>query len=97
VSPRFHRLHHAIGAGHEGRHHGCNFAVLFPIWDIIFRTSDFKAGYHPTGIRDQPDGRDYGEGFWRQQRLGLKRLAAALTVGGRTAQNVILKAAAKLP
>lgn len=80
VGPRFHRLHHAIGAGHEGRHRGCNFAVLFPVWDIIFRTSDFKAGYHPTGIRDQLEGRDYGEGFWRQQRLGLKRLATALKI-----------------
>ena len=32
----------------------------------------------PTGIRDQlPEqgGRDYGQGFWAQQWLGLKRLA----------------------
>jgi len=80
VGPRFHRLHHAIGAGHEGAKRGCNFAVLFPIWDIIFRSADFNAGYHPTGIRDQLEGKDYGEGFWRQQRLGVKRLAAALTI-----------------
>lgn len=78
VSPRFHRLHHAIGAGHEGAKRGCNFAVLFPIWDIIFRSADFNAEYHPTGIRDQLEGHDYGESFWRQQRLGVKRLAAAL-------------------
>ena len=80
VSPRFHRLHHAIGAGHEGPKRGCNFAVLFPIWDIIFRSADFNAEYHPTGIRDQLEGHDYGEGFWRQQRLGVKRLIAALTI-----------------
>jgi sterol desaturase/sphingolipid hydroxylase (fatty acid hydroxylase superfamily) len=79
VSPRFHRLHHAIGAGHEGSHRGCNFAVLFPIWDIIFGSANFNAEYHPTGIRDQLEGRDYGEGFWRQQRLGINRLTAALT------------------
>ena len=79
VSPRFHRLHHAIGAGHEGAKRGCNFAVLFPIWDIIFRSADFSREYHPTGIRDQLEGHDYGDRFWRQQWLGVKRLFAALT------------------
>jgi sterol desaturase/sphingolipid hydroxylase (fatty acid hydroxylase superfamily) len=78
VSPRFHRLHHAIGAGHEGPHGGCNFAVLFPVWDVAFRTADFSARYEPTGVRDQLAGRDYGAGFWAQQWLGLRRFAAAL-------------------
>ena len=82
VSPRFHRLHHAIGLGHEsaagrGTLGGCNFAVLFPVWDILFGTADFRSPVGPTGIRDQlPEegGRDYGRGFWAQQRLGLLRL-----------------------
>lgn len=77
VSPIFHRRHHAIGFGHEGRAHGCNFAVLFPIWDVLFRTADWNTAIEPTGIRDQsPDqgARDYGTGFWRQQWLGCKRL-----------------------
>ncbi|TAK90965.1 MAG: sterol desaturase family protein [Burkholderiaceae bacterium] len=74
VSPRFHRLHHAIGFGHEGVARGCNFAVLFPIWDMLFRTADFHHAYLATGIRDQLNGRDYGQGFWAQQWLGLKRL-----------------------
>ncbi|MEQ1773276.1 MAG: sterol desaturase family protein [Burkholderiales bacterium] len=82
VSPPFHRRHHAIGAGHEGRFQGCNFATLFPIWDIVFRTADFTPGYQPTGIRDQLDGRDYGIGFWRQQWLGLMRVREALTHRG---------------
>jgi sterol desaturase/sphingolipid hydroxylase (fatty acid hydroxylase superfamily) len=82
VSPRFHRLHHAIGFGHEGRRHGCNFAVLFPVWDQLFGTADYRGAIEPTGIRDQlpaPAGhaRDYGRGFWAQQWLGLKRLAGA--------------------
>jgi len=81
VSPRFHRIHHAIRLGHEGRHFGCNFATLFPVWDILFRTADFRREAVSTGIADQLDGRDYGEGFLAQQWLGLKRLAAAL--GGR--------------
>ena len=79
VSPRFHRRHHAIGDGHEGVYRGCNFAVLFPIWDVLFRTGNFEPGYPATGIRDQLDdgggaGRDYGRGFWAQQWLGLRRL-----------------------
>jgi sterol desaturase/sphingolipid hydroxylase (fatty acid hydroxylase superfamily) len=79
VSPLFHRRHHAIGFGHEGVHRGCNFAVLFPWWDSLFGTADYRAEVEPTGIRDQlpaPDGesRDYGRGFWAQQWLGLVRL-----------------------
>jgi sterol desaturase/sphingolipid hydroxylase (fatty acid hydroxylase superfamily) len=75
VSPRFHRVHHAIGLGHEGERLGCNFAVLFPVWDHLFGTANTTREYPATGIRDQLHGRDYGEGFWRQQWLGLKRLA----------------------
>ena len=87
ISPRFHRLHHAIGIGHEshGRHTlgGHNFGVLLPWWDMLFRTGRFDDRYEPTGIRDQvePDAqgrlRDYGQGFWSQQWRGLLRLAGA--------------------
>lgn len=79
ISPRFHRLHHSIGLGHEsaGRKTlgGHNFGVLFPWWDMLFKTADFSNRYEPTGVRDQvEEGRDYGSGFWAQQVLGLKRL-----------------------
>jgi sterol desaturase/sphingolipid hydroxylase (fatty acid hydroxylase superfamily) len=82
VSPRFHRLHHAIGVGHEsaagrGTLGGCNFGVLFPWWDLLFLSARFDAALEPTGIRDQlPEegGRDYGRGFWAQQWLGLRRM-----------------------
>ncbi|MDO8652374.1 MAG: sterol desaturase family protein [Undibacterium sp.] len=83
VSPRYHRTHHAIGLGHEthgkGSIGGHNFAVLFPVWDILFGTALFSKTYFLTGIRDQlpfPDGcsREYGQGFWSQQWLGLRRL-----------------------
>ncbi|MBI1889168.1 MAG: sterol desaturase family protein [Burkholderiales bacterium] len=82
VSPRYHRLHHAIGIGHESRGKGTlgghNFAVLFPIWDIIFGTAHFGKTFEATGVRDQlpspeGEGRDYGAGFWKQQWLSLKR------------------------
>jgi len=79
VSPRFHRLHHSIGLGHESRGQGTlgghNFGVLLPWWDMLFRTGNFEQRYDPTGIRDQVEsGRDYGQGFWSQQWLGVKRL-----------------------
>jgi sterol desaturase/sphingolipid hydroxylase (fatty acid hydroxylase superfamily) len=81
VGPRFHRLHHSIGLGHEGDRPGTlgghNFAVLFPVWDLLFGTARYDGLDHATGIRDQlpgEGGRDYGRGFWVQQWLGLKRL-----------------------
>ena len=79
VSPRFHRLHHSIGVGHEsaGKNTlgGHNFGVLLPWWDMLFGTDNFQQRYDPTGIRDQVEAnRDYGKGFWSQQWVGLKRL-----------------------
>ncbi|WP_426112270.1 sterol desaturase family protein [Massilia sp. PWRC2] len=88
VSPRFHRTHHAIGLGHEsggkGTLGGCNFSVLFPVWDVLFGTANFQPAYAETGVRDQLArldasgatiaGRDYGRGFWQQQWFGLKRM-----------------------
>ncbi len=81
VSPRFHRLHHSIGIGHEtvkaertvlGGH---NFGILLPWWDVLFGTANFEQRYDPTGIRDQVEAnREYGKGFWSQQWIGLKRL-----------------------
>ena len=85
VSPRFHRLHHSIGIGHESRGAstlgGHNFGVLLPCWDMLFRTGNFEPRYDATGIRDQvePDAngrlRDYGRGFWSQHWSGLRRMA----------------------
>jgi sterol desaturase/sphingolipid hydroxylase (fatty acid hydroxylase superfamily) len=79
VSPRFHRLHHSIGIGHEsaGRQTlgGHNFGVLLPWWDMAFGTANFELRFDATGVRDQVEqGVDYGRGFWAQQWLGLKRL-----------------------
>ena len=85
VSPRFHRMHHAIGIGHESQPPaangapavlgGCNFGVLLPCWDMLFGTADFTLAYPATGVRDQVEqGRDYGQGFWSQQWRGVLRL-----------------------
>ncbi len=79
VSPRFHRLHHAIGIGHESPAKvlgGHNFGVLLPWWDSLFGTANFEKRFDATGVRDQVEqGRDYGRGFWSQQWRGLMRLA----------------------
>ncbi len=79
VSPRFHRLHHSIGIGHESHGPstlgGYNFGVLLPWWDMLFGTANFEQRYDATGVRDQVEKqRDYGDGFWSQQWLGVKRL-----------------------
>jgi sterol desaturase/sphingolipid hydroxylase (fatty acid hydroxylase superfamily) len=79
ISPRFHRLHHAVGIGHESRGRdtlgGNNFGVLLPWWDMMFGTANFELRFDATGVRDQLEqGRDYGAGFWSQQWLGLMRL-----------------------
>jgi sterol desaturase/sphingolipid hydroxylase (fatty acid hydroxylase superfamily) len=83
VSPAYHRVHHLAGLGHEsageGSLGGRNYAVLFPIWDVLFRTADWRCLEGPTGIRDQwpspgRPARHYGRGLWQQQWLGLKRL-----------------------
>jgi sterol desaturase/sphingolipid hydroxylase (fatty acid hydroxylase superfamily) len=78
VSPQFHRYHHAIGVGHQSPTRvlgGHNFGVLFPWWDMLLGTARFDDVYLPTGISDQvQDARDYGQGFWRQQWLGLRRM-----------------------
>jgi sterol desaturase/sphingolipid hydroxylase (fatty acid hydroxylase superfamily) len=79
VSPSFHRRHHAIGFGHEGTTYGCNFGVLFPWWDVLFRSVSWNREVEPTGIRDQlavadVPGRNYGDGFIEQHWLAFKRI-----------------------
>lgn len=66
VSPRFHRLHHSIGIGHETVQRGkdgeqgprivlggYNFGVLLPWWDTLLGTANFEHRFDPTGVRDQ--------------------------------------------
>jgi len=79
VSPRYHRIHHGIGVGHEGKVGGCNFATLFPAWDMLFGTANFERTLPATGIRDQLEGADYGTGFMSQQINGLVRLVRAFS------------------
>jgi sterol desaturase/sphingolipid hydroxylase (fatty acid hydroxylase superfamily) len=74
VSPRFHRLHHALRAA--GRV-SCNYGGVFPIWDIIFRTADFSPVYLPTGDAKAPEALATGT-YLEQQLCGAKMFVTAL-------------------
>jgi sterol desaturase/sphingolipid hydroxylase (fatty acid hydroxylase superfamily) len=92
VGPAFHRRHHAIGYGHEGTKYGCNFGVLFPWWDMLFRSVSWSREIEPTGIRDQiaaPGVRavNYGEGFFEQHWLAFKRIGARLSARRTTGRG----------
>lgn len=79
VSPTFHRRHHAVGYGHEGTAYGCNFGVVFPWWDVLFKTASWSRAAEPTGIRQQIEGESYGEGFLSQHWLAFVRIARRLS------------------
>jgi sterol desaturase/sphingolipid hydroxylase (fatty acid hydroxylase superfamily) len=87
VSPAFHRRHHAVGFGHEGVAYGCNFGVLFPWWDMFFKTASWNRTVEPTGIRQQYEGEPYGEGFWSQQRLAFVRMGRRLSLKRRASRS----------
>jgi len=93
VDPLFHRWHHGVGIGHEGRSRGVNFGVMLPLWDMLFRTARFDRAVVPTGIRDQLSGRDYGSGMWGQQGRALLRLWGRLS--GTTVQDAAAAPAPK--
>jgi sterol desaturase/sphingolipid hydroxylase (fatty acid hydroxylase superfamily) len=84
VSPRYHRWHHALDlpSGRQYRY-GCNFAILFPLWDLLFGTQYFARAMPPTGIHASSDADSQiasaaHRGFWQQQRDGIVGLLAAL-------------------
>jgi sterol desaturase/sphingolipid hydroxylase (fatty acid hydroxylase superfamily) len=71
VSPRYHRVHHGVLSVAE---HGKNYAVLFPVWDWMFRTADFvRQNYPRTGDPEAPESLATG-GWLVQQWVGFKRM-----------------------
>jgi sterol desaturase/sphingolipid hydroxylase (fatty acid hydroxylase superfamily) len=67
-----------LSAGESGR----NFAVLFPFWDMLFRTGDFRRDVFPrTGDPEAMPSLVHG-GWWRQQVEGTRRLIAAIRGSG---------------
>ncbi len=83
VGPQYHRVHHAIEHAHPpfDRTMGCNFAVILPVWDVIFGTwrparKDDGAVFPPTGVAALA-GPAVRCGYLRHQLEGLRRLGAA--------------------
>jgi sterol desaturase/sphingolipid hydroxylase (fatty acid hydroxylase superfamily) len=81
VGPHYHRVHHSIehAAAPFSRSRGCNFAVILPIWDVIFGTyrRDDGAVYPQTGVASLT-GPAIRCGYLRHQWEGFRRLGAAL-------------------
>ncbi|MGH7117566.1 MAG: sterol desaturase family protein [Acetobacteraceae bacterium] len=73
VSPRFHRAHHSLPAA--GRK-SCNYAAVFPLWDMLFGTADFSPEFLPTGDDEAPEALATG-GYVAQQWAGVKSLIAS--------------------
>jgi len=61
--------------------------VLFPWWDMLFGSVSWNREIEPTGIRDQLDGRQYGEGFCAQHGLAFVRIAGRLSQKNRSASG----------
>ena len=79
VSPLFHRMHHAVGYGHEaigkpGVLGGCNFGVLFPWWDMLFKTAVFTENVYPTGVRNLPLSHNILTQQWQTLRSSAREL-----------------------
>lgn len=53
AGPQVHRIHHS----RLPQHHNRNYAALFPIYDVIFRTYYHPAHdeYPPTGVEGEPE------------------------------------------
>ncbi|NII09124.1 sterol desaturase family protein [Oleiagrimonas sp. C23AA] len=78
VDPRYHRLHHMRVDPERPHLHDCNFALVFPIWDILFRTALYNEPLHPCGVDAAEIDADNDKGFLGQQGAGLARFWRAL-------------------
>jgi sterol desaturase/sphingolipid hydroxylase (fatty acid hydroxylase superfamily) len=84
VSPRYHRWHHALDLPPGSTYrYGCNFAILFPVWDKLFGTQYCGQAMPPTGVHINPSTHPdaittANHGFWQQQRDGIIDLLAVL-------------------
>ena len=78
VSPRYHRLHHALASPDERHIHDHNFAPVFPIWDILFGTAIYDDKHRPTGVDDRTIDADNEKGWLGQQVRVFGRFFAAV-------------------
>lgn len=78
VDPKFHRLHHMRADPSRPGLHNCNFALAFPVWDILFGTALYKEPPHPCGVDDPAIDADNERGLIGQQVAGFRRFVAGL-------------------
>ena len=77
VDPRYHRLHHMRVDPERPNLHYCNFAFIFPFWDIVFGTALFGEPARPTGVGDPMVDADNRRGVVGQQLYVLRRFWGA--------------------
>jgi sterol desaturase/sphingolipid hydroxylase (fatty acid hydroxylase superfamily) len=79
VGPQYHRLHHSIEHARApfDRTMGCNFAVILPIWDVVFGTWRGDKRFPLTGVARLAGGAVCC-GYLGHQLEGLRRLGAEL-------------------
>lgn len=79
VSPRYHRLHHALDLPEGERYrYGCNFSIVFPVWDLLFGTRYQTNCFMPTGLHHVAEDSPEHNRFWAQQWQGLREMVRAL-------------------
>jgi sterol desaturase/sphingolipid hydroxylase (fatty acid hydroxylase superfamily) len=78
VDPRYHRLHHMRVDPDRPNLHNCNFALVFPLWDLLFGTALYGESARPTGLGDPMVNRENDRGIVAQQLAGLRRFRGAL-------------------
>lgn len=78
VDPRFHRLHHMRVDPERPTLHACNYALVFPLWDIVFGTALYGEAVRPTGVGDPMVDADNRRGIVAQQVYVLKRFWASV-------------------
>jgi sterol desaturase/sphingolipid hydroxylase (fatty acid hydroxylase superfamily) len=77
VDPYYHRLHHMKVDPDRPQLHYCNFAFIFPLWDILFGTALFGEPARPTGVGDPMVDADNQRGIIGQQLMVLRRFWGA--------------------
>lgn len=77
VGPRYHRMHHSIEHAEPpyDRSRGCNFAIILPIWDVLFGTWRPGSEFPRTGV-SALNGSVVQYGYLRHQFEGFRRLWA---------------------
>ena len=79
VGPQYHRVHHSIEHAEPpfDRARGCNFAIILPIWDVIFGTWRRGDAFPRTGVAALA-GRAVRCGYIEHQLEGFRRLGAVI-------------------